>query len=67
MKDFNDDDIDNDAMAIILMSYLQDTTPPLNNWLVISTADGVYKKWEMKNKKNSGQCNVFLLVDDCIV
>ena len=44
MNDFNDDDVDNDAMAIILMSYLQDTTPPLNNWLVISTADGVYKK-----------------------
>ena len=26
------------------ISHLQDTTPPLNNWSVISIASGAYKK-----------------------
>ena len=28
----------------MMMTYLQDTTPLLNDWSVISTASGVYKK-----------------------
>ena len=33
----------------MMISYLQDTTPLLNDWLAISTANGVYKK-KINNK-----------------
>ena len=31
-------------MTMVMISYLQDTTPPLNDCSSISTASGVYKK-----------------------
>ena len=31
-------------MKMVMISYLQDTTPLLNDWSAISTASGVYKK-----------------------
>ena len=31
-------------MTMVMISYLQDTTPPLNDSSEISTASGVYKK-----------------------
>ena len=31
-------------MTTMMTTYLQDTTPLLNDWSVISTASGVYKK-----------------------
>ena len=31
-------------MMMMMISYLQDTTPLLNDWSAISTASGVYKK-----------------------
>ena len=31
-------------MMMMMISYLQDTTPLLNDWSAISTAGGVYKK-----------------------
>ena len=31
-------------MTMVIISYLQDTTPPLNDWSAISTASGVYQK-----------------------
>ena len=33
-------------MTIVMISYLQDTTPPLNDCSAISTASGVYKKFK---------------------
>ena len=33
-------------MTIVMISYLQDTTPPLNDSSSISTASGVYKKFK---------------------
>ena len=31
-------------MTMVMISYLQDTTPPLNDCAAISTASGVYQK-----------------------
>ena len=31
-------------MKMVMISYLQDATPLLNDWSAISTASGVYKK-----------------------
>ena len=35
---------------MMMIRYLQDTTPPLNDWSLISTASGAYKK-TFNNKK----------------
>ena len=43
-------------MTIVMISYLQDTTPPLNDSSSISTASGVYKK--LKNNKKFGKCEL---------
>ena len=50
---YNDDFIDNE---VVMISYLQDTTPPLNDCSSISTARGVYKK--LKNNKKFGKCEL---------
>lgn len=50
-----------------MMSYLQDTTPPLDDWLVISTADGVYKSNKKEQELIPVSVIVFLLADDCIL
>ena len=49
------------------MSYLQDTTLPLDDWLVISTADGVYKSNKKEQELIPVSVIVFLLADDCIL
>ena len=37
---------------MMMIRYLQDTTPPLNDWSLISTASGAYKKHLIiKNKR----------------
>ena len=38
-------------MKMVMISYLQDTTPPLNDCSAISTASGVYNKFFLKNKQ----------------
>ena len=38
-------------MKMVMRSYLQDTTPPLNDCSAISTASGVYNKFFKKNKQ----------------
>ena len=43
-------------MTMVMISYLQDTTPPLNDSSSISTAGGVYKK--LKNNKKFGKCEL---------
>ena len=43
-------------MKMVMISYLQDTTPPLNDCSAISTASGVYKK--LKNNKKFGECEL---------
>ena len=44
-------------MKMVMISYLQDTTPPLNDCSAISTARGVYNK--LKKKINSfGKCEL---------
>ena len=44
-------------IKMVMISYLQDTTPPLNDCSAISTARGVYNKF--KKKINSfGKCEL---------
>ena len=40
-------------MTMVMISYLQETTPPLNDSLAISTARGVYNKI-----KSFGKCEL---------
>ena len=42
---------------MMMISYLQDTTPPLNDWSAISTASGVYKRI-FKKIKCFGKCEL---------
>ena len=43
-------------IEMVMISYLQDTTPPLNDCSSISTASGVYKK--LKNNEKFGKCEL---------
>ena len=40
---------------VMMISYLQDTTPLLNDWSAISTASGVYTKKIIINDKKFWQ------------
>ena len=45
-------------MKMVMISYLQDTTPPLNDCSAISTASGVYMKLKKKKINSFGKCEL---------